>query len=609
MSVQPIEHVRNFAIVAHIDHGKSTLADRFLEITGLVEKREGKDLVLDDLDLERERGITIKARAVRMHYEKDGQTYVLNLIDTPGHVDFTYEVSRSLAACEGAILLVDATQGVEAQTVANAYLAVEADLEILPVLNKIDMQGARPEEVKEEIEAVLGLAPDTVLSCSAKTGEGAREVLDLIVDHVPPPKGDPDAPMRALLFDAVYDTYRGVVIYLRMIDGVLETGQKIHLIGVDKQYEVTEIGVLAPDRTKVKSLAAGESGYVVASIKSLADVTIGDTVTLYPSPEGIEPLPGYRQPRPMVYCGLYPTYPKDFELLRKALQTLSLNDASFSFHPETSEALGFGFRCGFLGLLHMEIVQERLERDSDLDLVQTAPNVTYEVEQTDGEVIRVEKPSDVPDPNYIAEFREPIARCSMIVPHDNVGPIMQMCTEKRGVYVETQYLSPTRVMLVYDVPLQEIVFDFYDKLKSVTRGYGTLDYDIKGYEASNLVRLRILVNSVEVDALSMICHRDTAERRGRKVLMRLRKSIPRHLFKVPLQAAIGGKIIARETISALRKDVTAKCYGGDITRKRKLLEKQKAGKKRMKQVGNVEIPQAAFLSVLGSGDEDQRKKK
>ncbi len=609
MPVQPIEHIRNFAIVAHIDHGKSTLADRFLEITGLVEKREGKDLVLDDLDLERERGITIKARAVRMPYEKDGKQYVLNLIDTPGHVDFTYEVSRSLTACEGAILLVDATQGVEAQTVANAYLAVEADLEILPVLNKIDMQGARPDDVKEEIHAVLGLDPTDIRTCSAKTGEGAREILDLVIDRIPPPQGDVEAPLRALLFDAVYDTYRGVIIYLRMLDGTLETGQRIYLIGADKQHDVTEIGVLAPDRVKVKKLSAGESGYIVANIKSLADVTIGDTVTLYPRPTSVEQLPGYRQPRPMVYCGLYPTYPKDFEALRKALQTLSLNDASFTFHPETSEALGFGFRCGFLGLLHMEIVQERLERDSDVDLVQTAPNVTYEVVKTTGEIIRVEKPSDVPDPNYIDEFREPIAHCSMIVPNDAVGPIMQMCTEKRGVYVETQYLSPTRVMVVYDVPLQEIVFDFYDRLKSVTRGYGTLDYDIKSYERSNLVRLRILVNGTEVDALSMICHRDIAERRGRKVLEGLRKSIPRHLFKVPLQAAIGGKIIARETISAMRKDVTAKCYGGDITRKRKLLEKQKAGKKRMKLVGNVEIPQAAFLSVLGSGDEEKRKKK
>jgi len=609
MPTGPIDHIRNFAIVAHIDHGKSTLADRFLELTGLIEKRLGAKQILDDLDLERERGITIKARAVRMPYEKDGKKYVLNLIDTPGHVDFTYEVSRSLAACEGAILLVDATQGVEAQTVANAYLAVEADLEILPVLNKADMLAARPDEVREEMHAILGTDPEEILLCSAKSGQGVREVLDLVIDTVPPPQGDPDGPLRALLFDAVYDTYRGVVIYVRMIDGVLKVGERVHFMGAGAEYDVTEIGVLAPNRTKVKSLSAGESGYIVASIKSLADVTIGDTVTTAPPPASVQPLPGYKLPRPMVYCGLYPTYHKDFEALRKALQTLSLNDASFSFHPETSEALGFGFRCGFLGLLHMEIVQERLERDSDVDLVQTAPNVTYEVLTSDGEVIRVEKPSDVPDPNFIGEFREPIAHCSMIVPTESVGTIMTICTEKRGIYVETQYLSTTRVMLVYDVPLQEIVFDFYDMLKSATRGYGTLDYEIKGYVKSDLVRLRILVNATEVDALSMVCHRSIAERRGRRILKRLRKNISRHLFQVPLQAAIGGKIIARETISAMRKDVTAKCYGGDISRKRKLLEKQKKGKKRMKLVGNVEIPQKAFLSVLGGDDDDMKKKK
>ena len=608
MPAEPQTHIRNFAIVAHIDHGKSTLADRLLELTGLVEKRAGAQQVLDDLDLERERGITIKARAVRMPYSRDGQEYVLNLIDTPGHVDFSYEVSRSLAACEGAILLVDATQGVEAQTVANAYLSIEADLEILPAINKVDMQGARPDEVKEEMHVVLGIEPDEVQSVSAKTGEGVAELLDRIIDRIPPPVGDPEAPLKALLFDAVYDTYRGVVIYLRLIDGELETGQRIHLLGAGAEYEATEIGVLNPNRQKIERLRAGESGYVVASIKSLQDVTIGDTVTTSPPPAEVEALPGYREPRPMVYCGLYPTYPKDFEALRKALQTLRLNDASLSFQPETSEALGFGFRCGFLGLLHMEIVQERLERESDVDLVQTAPNVTYEIEQTDGERVRVEKPSDVPDTNYIEAFYEPIARCSMIMPNESVGAMMTLCQERRGVYVETQYLSTTRVMLTYDLPLQEIVFDFYDKLKSATRGYGTLDYDIKGYEPSEMVRVRILVNGVEVDALSMICHRDAAERRGRRILNRLRKSIPRHLFAVPLQAAIGGKIIARETISALRKDVTAKCYGGDITRKRKLLEKQKAGKRRMKLVGNVEIPQKAFLSVLGSGEDEKKKR-
>ena len=610
MARQKLEHIRNFAIVAHIDHGKSTLADRLLEKTGLV-GRKGVDQaqMLDDLELERERGITIKARAVRMPYERDGQKYVLNLIDTPGHVDFNYEVSRSLAACEGALLLVDATQGVEAQTVANAYLAVEGDLEIIPVLNKTDMQGARPDEVAEEIETVLGIDASDALRCSAKTGDGVDAVLDRIIDEVPPPEGDLDAPLRALLFDAVYDTYRGVVIYLRLIDGSIRGGDRIRFLGGQAEYDVTEIGVLAPDRVKVDELQAGESGYVVASIKSLADVFVGDTVTLAETKDVVEPLPGFKQPRPMVYCGLYPTYPKDFEQLRKALTTLQLNDSSFTFQPETSEALGFGFRCGFLGLLHMEIVQERLERENDVDLVQTAPNVTYEIEKSDGTVIRVEKPSDVPDPNYINEFREPIARCSMIVPEEGIGPIMTLCADRRGVYVETQYLSPTRVMLVYDIPLQEIVFDFYDKLKSATRGYGTLDYDIKGYDASNLVRLRILVNSVEVDALSMICHRDTASTRGRRILKRLRKSIPRHMFQVPLQAAIGGTIVARENIAALRKDVTAKCYGGDITRKRKLLEKQKAGKKRMKQVGNVEIPQKAFLAVLGGDDDDKKKKR
>ena len=609
MARRPLDNIRNFAIVAHIDHGKSTLADRLLEATGLVERGVGRQQMLDDLDLERERGITIKARAVRMPFERNGRKYILNLIDTPGHVDFSYEVSRSLAACEGALLLVDATQGVEAQTVANAYLAVEGDLEIIPVLNKIDMQGARSDEVAEEIETILGIDASDAVRCSAKTGLGVEEVLDRLIDRIPPPVGDPEAPLKALLFDAVYDTYRGVIVYVRLIDGQLKAGQTVRFFKAGGVHEVTEVGVLSPNRTRVDALEAGESGYLVASIKSLGDVKIGDTVTTSPPPPGLVPLPGYKEPRPMVYCGLYPTYPKDFEALRKALQTLQLNDASLTFVPETSEALGFGFRCGFLGLLHMEIVQERLERDSDVDLVQTAPNVTYEVLTTEGEVKRIEKPSDVPDSNYIEEFREPIARCSMILPQESIGPMMQLCTERRGTYIETQYLSPTRVMLVFDIPLQEIVFDFYDKLKSATRGYGTLDYEIRGYVASDLVRLRILVNAAEVDALSCICHRDSAGPRGRKVLRRLQKTIPRHLFQVPLQAAVGGKIVARENISALRKDVTAKCYGGDITRKRKLLEKQKAGKKRMKLVGNVEIPQKAFLAVLGGDDDDERKGK
>jgi GTP-binding protein LepA len=604
MAASPQTHIRNFAIVAHIDHGKSTLADRFLEVTGLLARGVDKPQYLDDLELERERGITIKARAVRLPYTKDGKTYVLNLIDTPGHVDFTYEVSRSLAACEGAILLVDATQGVEAQTVANAYLAVEAGLEIVPAVNKVDAAAARPDEVIEEMHAVLGIDPETVLRCSAKSGLGARELLDRVVDMVPPPVGDAEAPLRALLFDAVFDVYRGVVIYVKVVDGVLTPRSKIRLLSAGTDHEVLEVGFLAPDRTPSDAIRTGDSGYVIANVKTLDEVRIGDTVSVSPPPKGLVLLPGYREAKPMVYCGIYPTFPGDFEPLRKALSTLHLNDASFTFHPETSAALGFGFRCGFLGLLHMEIVQERLERESDVDLVQTAPNVTYEVKTTLGEVVRIEKPSDVPEANEIEEFREPIARCNLIVPSECIGALMHICTERRGRYVETHYLSPTRVMLVFDLPLQEIVFDFYDKLKSATRGYGTLDYEVKGYEAADLARVRILVNGEEVDALSMVCHTSIAERRGRKVLQRLRSSIPRHLFAVPLQAAIGGKVIARETIAPLRKDVLAKCYGGDITRKRKLLEKQKAGKKRMKQVGSVEIPQEAFLSVLGGDDEE-----
>jgi GTP-binding protein LepA len=605
MARGPIQHLRNFSIIAHIDHGKSTLADRILEVTGLVRAGEHADQMLDDMDLERERGITIKARAVCLEYVKDGKEYVLNLIDTPGHVDFTYEVSRSLAACEGAILLVDATQGVEAQTVANAYLAVEAGLDIVPVLNKVDVQTADTARALEEMHTVLGIDPEKVLRASGKTGEGVRTVIDAVIDRVRPPVGDPEAPLRALLFDAVYDTYRGVIIYVRLIDGEIRPKMSIRLLGAGTEYEVIEVGVLRPSHEPGKVLSAGESGYVVANIKTLADVRIGDTVVEASRAKEVQPLPGYREAKPMVYCGLYPTYPKDYENLRKALDTLALNDASFTYVPETSEALGFGFRCGFLGLLHMEIVQERLERDSDIDLVQTAPNVTYEILRTDKVLVRVEKPSDIPEANFIEEFREPIARCSMILPAEYIGAMMKICTEKRGVFIRTEYLSPTRVMLVYDVPLQEIVFDFYDMLKSATRGYGTLDYEVTGYVPADLARLRILVNGMEVDALSMVCHRDDAERRGRKLLARLRKAIPRHLFAVPLQAAIGGKIIARETIAPLRKDVLAKCYGGDITRKRKLLEKQKRGKKRMKQVGSVEIPQEAFLSVLSSDESEE----
>jgi GTP-binding protein LepA len=517
-------------------------------------------------------------------------------------VDFAYEVSRSLAACEGAILLVDATQGVEAQTVANAYLAIEAGLDIVPVLNKVDVVTADTARALEEMQSVLGIDPATVLWASGKTGKGVLEVIDAVIDRVRAPEGDPDAPLKALLFDAVFDIYRGVIIYVRLIDGEIRPKMKIRLLGAQAEYEVIEVGVLRPAHEAGTKLRAGESGYVVANIKALHDVRIGDTVVESLRAAGIVPLPGYREPKPMVYCGLYPTYPKDYEALRKALDTLALNDASFTYLPETSEALGFGFRCGFLGLLHMEVVQERLERDADLDLVQTAPNVTYEILRTDQVVKRVEKPSDIPESNFIEEFREPIARCSMILPSEYIGAMMQICTEKRGVFVKTDYLSPTRVMLVYDVPLAEIVFDFYDKLKSATRGYGTLDYEVTGYVAGDLVRMRILVNGDEVDALSMVVHRDAAERRGRVLLRRLRKAIPRHLFSVPLQCAIGGKIIARETIAPLRKDVLAKCYGGDITRKRKLLEKQKAGKKRMKQIGSVEVPQEAFLAILQVDD-------
>ena len=608
MSSGPQNLIRNFSIIAHIDHGKSTLADRILEVTGLVRKGDHADQMLDDMDLERERGITIKARAVCLTHLKGGQKYTLNLIDTPGHVDFTYEVSRSLAACEGAILLVDATQGVEAQTVANAYLAVEAGLDIVPVLNKVDVATADTARALEEMKTVLGIDPSTVLWASGKTGVGVREVIDAVIDRVRAPVGDPEGQLKALLFDAVFDIYRGVIIYVRLIDGELRPKMKIRLLGAQAEYEVLEVGVLRPAHEPGTKLRAGESGYVVANIKTLKDVRIGDTVVESTKHSTVVALPGYREPKPMVYCGLYPTYPKDYEALRKALDTLSLNDASFTYVAETSEALGFGFRCGFLGLLHMEVVQERLERDSDLDLVQTAPNVTYEILRTDKTVKRVEKPSDIPESNFIEEFREPIARCSMILPAEYIGAMMQICTEKRGVYVKTEYLSPTRVMLVYDIPLAEIVFDFYDKLKSATRGYGTLDYEVSGYVPGDLVRLRILVNGEEVDALSMVVHRDAAERRGRVLLKRLRKAIPRHLFSVPLQAAIGGKICARETIAPLRKDVLAKCYGGDITRKRKLLEKQKKGKKRMKLVGSVEIPQEAFLSVLSSdegGEDDE----
>jgi GTP-binding protein LepA len=591
------KYIRNFSIVAHIDHGKSTLADQLLLQSGAISQREFREQLLDDMDLERERGITIKARAVAINYTLDGRTYELNLIDTPGHVDFHYEVSRSLAACEGAILLVDATQGVQAQTVANAYLAVNNNLAIVPVLNKIDMQMARPEEVKEEILISLGIDPTEVLAISAKTGQGVPEVFRAIIDRVPPPAGDPEAPLRALIFDSKFDEYQGVITYVRVVDGSLKVGQKIRLMAEGSDHEVTGLGRFRPREVPCDELGVGQVGYVIANIKTLSDIKIGDTITQVPGPAGAA-LPGYHEPMPVVFCGLFPATHTQFDDLRTALQKLALNDSSFSFQPETSDALGFGFRCGFLGMLHMEIVQQRLERESDLSLVQTAPNVTYEIVLRDGEVQHISNPTRIPDAGAIEEFREPISRVNFIIPSDSIGAIMQLCEDRRGTFIKTEYLSPARAILTYELPLAEMIYDLYDKLKSATRGYGTMDYDVIGYRAGDLCRLDILVGGQRVDALSTVVHRAHADRRGRKLVRKLKGEIERHQFEVAIQAAIGSRVIARETISALRKNVTAKCYGGDITRKRKLLEKQKEGKKRMKQVGNVEISQEAFLSVL-----------
>jgi len=607
----PLEQIRNFSIIAHIDHGKSTLADRMLELTETVSKRESRDQLLDDMDLERERGITIKAKAVSIRHSLDGVEYLLNLIDTPGHVDFSYEVSRSLAACEGAVLLVDASQGVEAQTVANTYLALEADLEIVAVLNKVDLVSARPDEVREEIETSLGLPAEEISAVSAKSGMGVLELLDEVIRKVPPPSGDATAPLRMLVFDSVYDDYRGAVVYFRIIDGVLKKGDRLQSMRQNVQYEASEIGIFKPKETPVPELGPGEVGFFWGSIKNLADVNVGDTVT-HARSHGVpaeEALPGYKTPLPMVFCGLYPTSGKDLPLLRKGLDKLQLNDSSFQFEPESSEALGFGFRVGFLGLLHMEIVQERLERESNLQLVQTAPNVTYEVMTKNGKVREIHTPADLPDPSQLEEIREPIARATIICPVECIGQVMKLNEEKRAVYKNQEYIGSTRAMLTYDVPLQELIFDYYDRLKSMTHGYGTLDYEILHYVPSDMVRVDILVNGVLVDALSSIMHRTLSENNGRDLLKRLRKEIPRHMFEVPLQAAIGGKIIARETIRGMRKNVTAKCYGGDITRKRKLLEKQKEGKKRMKRVGNVDIPQSAFLTVLGAKEEGKRRNK
>jgi GTP-binding protein LepA len=597
-------HIRNFCIIAHIDHGKSTLADRLLLKTGTIAPREFEhDQMLDDMDLERERGITIKAKAVSLHHTHRGEEYLLNLIDTPGHVDFSYEVARSLAACQGALLVVDAAQGVEAQTIANSTLALEAGLTLVPVLNKIDLQNARPDEVIEEMGNTLGIIPQEVLWASAKTGSGVEEILEAIVERVPPPPGDPGGRLRALIFDSVYDDYRGVIVYVRVVDGALRPGTAITMLGTGRSYTIEEVGRFVPKMSKLKELRTGEVGYLTASIKTIHDVKIGDTVTEKSSP-ATEALPGYREPLPMVFCGLYPTQNTDFEVLRTALEKLRLNDSSFTYQPETSGALGFGFRCGFLGLLHMEVVQERLERESGVEIVQTAPNTTYEVVLKGGETIRIESPAQLPELNKIEELREPVVRATVLVPAQYIGGIMSLAEERRAKYLKTDYVSASRVAIHYEIPLAEMITDFHDRLKSLTRGYGTLDYELLGYQAAELVKLEILVGGKPVDALSVICHRQSSEVRGRKLIRRLRKEIPKHLFEIPLQAAIGGKIIARETISALRKNVTAKCYGGDITRKRKLLERQKEGKRRMKNVGNVEIPQEAFLSVLRLEDEN-----
>ncbi len=594
--------VRNFCIIAHIDHGKSTLADRLLEHTGTVTLREMKEQLLDDLALERQRGITIKARAVSMRYKYQGEQYELNLIDTPGHVDFQYEVSRSLACCEGALLLVDAFQGVEAQTVANAYAAMEHDLAIIPVINKIDLTYARPDEVADEMEQSLGSDPEAIVKVSAKAGIGIDELLATIIEKIPPPTGAADAPLQAMVFDSNYDDYRGAITYIRVMSGTVRKGQKIRFLRAGTEHEVVEMGQFRPRREACDKLEAGQVGYLICNIKSLKDVHIGDTVSV-PGQHGANPLTGYSRPKRMVYCGLFPSDGQDFSELRDALSKLSINDPSFEFEPETSDALGFGFRCGFLGLLHMEIVQQRLEQESDVDLVQTAPNVTYEILTKSGQTLMIHKPQDVPDPGDIEDFRQPIVRCNIVVPTDYIGAVIKLCQERRGIQHGQEYLGPTRAMLTYDIPLAEVIYDLHDKIKSCTRGYGTLDYEMLGYESADLVRMDILVNGNRVDALSVVCHRADADRRGRAVVKKLKSEIDRHMFEVAVQAAIGSRVIARETVAAMRKNVTAKCYGGDITRKRKLLQKQKEGKKRMKAVGSVEISQKAFMSVLSTGDE------
>ncbi|HIX70992.1 MAG TPA: translation elongation factor 4 [Candidatus Enterococcus stercoravium] len=602
------ERIRNFSIIAHIDHGKSTLADRILEQTHTVTKREMQDQLLDSMDLERERGITIKLNAIELNYTaKDGETYIFHLIDTPGHVDFTYEVSRSLAACEGAVLVVDAAQGIEAQTLANVYLALDNDLEILPVINKIDLPAADPERVRQEIEDVIGIDASEAVLASAKAGIGIEDILEQITTNVPAPDGDLEAPLKALIFDSVYDSYRGVVLNIRVMDGVVRPGDKIQLMSNGKTFEVTEVGVFSPKAIQRDYLMVGDVGYITAAIKTVADTRVGDTVTLAENPAA-EALPGYRKMNPMVYCGLYPIDTSRYNDLREALEKLQLNDAALQFEPETSQALGFGFRCGFLGLLHMDVVQERLEREFNLELITTAPSVIYHVNKTDGSVAVVDNPADFPDPVTIQDVEEPYVKAQIMVPNDYVGAVMELSQRKRGDFVTMDYLDEYRVNVVYEIPLSEIVFDFFDKLKSSTKGYASFDYEMSGYRPSKLVKMDILLNAEKVDALSFIVHRDFAYERGKAIVEKLKQLIPRQQFEVPIQAAIGQKIVARSDIKALRKNVLAKCYGGDVSRKRKLLEKQKEGKKRMKQIGSVEVPQEAFMAVLKM-DEDEPKKK
>ncbi|WP_053376844.1 translation elongation factor 4 [Paenibacillus sp. FJAT-27812] len=597
------KRIRNFSIIAHIDHGKSTLADRILEFTGALSSREMQEQVLDQMDLERERGITIKLQAVRLAYKADdGVEYILNLIDTPGHVDFTYEVSRSLAACEGALLVVDAAQGIEAQTLANVYLALDNNLEIVPVINKIDLPSAEPERVKQEIEDVIGLDASDAVLASAKAGIGIKEILEQVVAKMPSPTGDPDEPLKALIFDSHYDPYKGVIVYVRVVDGSIKAGQKIRFMATGAEFEVIEVGAFMPRMSIVKELAVGDVGFVVAGIKNVKDTRVGDTVTdaKRPSPER---LPGYRQINPMVFCGLYPIETQDYNDLREALEKLELNDASLRYEPESSTALGFGFRCGFLGLLHMEIIQERIEREFNIPLITTAPSVIYKVTLTNGDSMEIDNPSNYPEAGKLDFVEEPFVKAAIIVPNDYVGAIMELCQNKRGEFVNMEYLDTNRVTLTYNVPLSEIVYDFFDQLKSSTKGYASFDYEVIGYRRSNLVKMDINLNNEQVDALSVIVHRDRAYQRGKVICEKLKELIPRQMFEVPIQASIGNKVISRETVKAMRKNVLAKCYGGDISRKRKLLEKQKEGKKRMKQVGSVEVPQEAFMAVLKIGED------